>query len=335
MNIIEEVLSACVSSARAEPIKLRLNNGKFRTIPSQLNVMLLMPSGAGKTTLLTEANVENIVEINDYTYPAIIGTISKQGEVVPGYVMKAAGKCLWIDEFHSLASNSRRALLSLISHQKATRVLGFKAQRPFSTSRTYIKYSIRSNELKIKYARMSVLLSGIFAPHKKKKPLIDDFAFSSRFLPIKLSTTTDEIDDMDEGKRFFNVKETEFEGGQIFEDWVKFSRCYSASVKMLPKRLREFFSDKNEFYRRNKYNLARFVTWKNREESTVTDWEFIVPYIPFFMYSTVASTLTHSEFEVFTLSKEGLSQRKIASKLSVSEAFISKIISKLKGVGLS
>lgn len=333
MNIIEEVLSACVSSARSEPMVLKQGKHEYR-MHTQLHVMMTMPSGSFKSTILKSLPKKAIVEAQDYSYPAMIGSVSKHG-VVKGYIMKAAGKCLPIDEFHSLGYKPRKALLSITEDQRATRVFGFNSNIQEKKSSKYLKYRIIDNELHIDYIRCSILLAGIFAPHKKRKACIDDFAFSSRFLPINLQATFDEIDDIGLGKKkVFNVNYEPYTEAPVFESWEKFLRTYRVSVSNMPTKIRLFFSQNPEFYTRGRMLISRLFSWASRGNSVVDDWEKYIPYIPFFLYSTVASTLTYSEFEVYDRVCKDMKQHEIASELGVSEAHVSMTVKKLKGCGL-
>lgn len=333
MNIIEEVLSACISSARSEPMKLKQGKGYY-DLHTQLHVMMTMPSGSFKSTILKSLPKKAIVEAQDYTLPALVGSIGKQG-VVKGYIMKAAGKTLVVDEFHSLNHKSRRALLSVTEDQKATRVFGFRSDSRDSKTTRYLKYKIVDNELHINRIRCSVILSGIFAPHKKKKVSVDDKAFSSRFMPVNLRTCLDDIDDVVIGKkRIFNVKYTPYKEAPTFIDWVKFVKCYRETLEQMPPKIYDYFRANTEFYQRGRLLFSRLFSWASRNNSVVDDWEKYIPHIPFFMYSAVASTLTHSEFEVYDMVSRGIKPVKIANMLSCSESYVSQTIKQIRGLGL-
>lgn len=333
MNIIEEVLSACVSSARSEPMRLKEGNS-YHDLHTQLHVMMTMPSGSFKSTILKQIPGKAYVDCQDYTYPALIGSIGKQG-LVKGYIMKAAGKCLPIDEFHSLSWKSRKALLSITEDQKATRLFGFESNKQERKSGKFLRYRIEGNAIHIDYVRCSVLLSGIFAPHKRASRSVDDLAFSSRFLPVCLTATFEEMDDILTGKRkVFNIKYEPYFEAPTFEDWEKFVNCYREVINTMPEKTHMFFRSNPQFFLRGKLQISRLFSWASRGNSVVDDWEKYIPYIPFFMYSTVASTLTHSEFDVYNLKCKGLQQNEIATQLSISEAYVSWVFKKLKGVGL-
>ena len=334
MNIISEVLSACVSSAKADPMKLKLPSGKYFNVPGQVNVMLNMPSGAGKSTYVTEIEDKDFVKLIDFTMPALVGSIDDKGEIVPGYLIKAAGKVLWIDESHRVRSSAQSALLSVLERQWASRVLGRSVKRPTRFRRKYVKASTIDNEIKIDYVRLSVLMSGLFSPHKKKKASLDDYALSSRFLHLTLKATFDDLDNISLGKRYFQIKKDDYIETPSFEDFPKFVSAYREVVNNLPQKLNAFLLGKSEFYQREKLQISRFLGWASRGNSVVDDWEKYIPYIPFFIYSTVASTLTHSEFEIYNFLGDDMSQKEIATKLECTEAHVSNIVKKLRGVGL-
>jgi len=333
MKILEEVLSACVSSAKSEPIKLVEHKRDFM-LHSQLHVMMTMPSGSFKSTILKSIPKKTFVDIQDYTLPALVGSIGQNG-LVKGYVMKAAGKCLPVDEFHSLDEKARKALLSLTEDQKATRLFGYDSRMSEKKSGRYLKYRIDGNEIHIDYVRCSVLLSGIYAPHKRRDASPDDFAFSSRFLPVTLKPTFEELDDVMMGKRkILEIKYLPYSEAPVFEDFNKFVVAYRETIKNLPRRVCDFFLMNTEFYNRLKLHFAKFFAWKNRNNSTIEDWEKYLPYIPYFAYSTIASTLTFGEFEIYDLLCRGMKQQEIAEKLQCSKQYISKIVKNLRIIGL-
>jgi len=351
-DIISEVLSACISTGDSNPIKLKEGN-KYKEIHCQLHTMVTMPSGTFKSTVLKSIPEEYRVDIQEYTYPAMVGTIGRKGDVVKGYIMKAAGKCLVVDEFHSLGFKSRKALLSLTEDQKAVRTVGYNAASPHRASKSVTidnkKYNIlnactKDNEVRIDNVRCSVLLSGIIAPHKRhdydkngeRIPINpDDWAFSSRFMPVNIFFTMDEVDDVLLGKR--NITHPVYRacpGGHVFEDWETFVKCHNSIVKTQPELIRNFFEEHTEFYVRSKLHFARLFSWASGSNSTVVDWQRYIPYIPFFLQAAVTSTLTHSEYQVFNLLAQNFKQVEIAKELDVSEAFVSKICEKIRGLRL-
>jgi hypothetical protein len=334
MNILEEVLSACVSSARAEPMVLVEYGGKKYHLHTQLHAMITMPSGSFKSTILKSIPEKSYIDVQDYSLASFIGSIGERG-LVKGYVMKAAGKSLAIDEFHSLGERARKALLSITEDQRSTRLFGYSSYMKEKKSGKYLKYRILDNEIHIDYVRTSILLSGIVSPHKERFAGIDDFAFSSRFIPVTMKPDFTEIDDMLKGKiSSLGIRYNPYDEAPIFEDWMKFVDSYTGVIKSMPPKISDFFLTNTEFFVRQKLQFARFLAWVNRKNSTIVDWQKYVSYIPYFVYSAVTTTLSFNEFVIYNKLCEGLKQVDIANNLNVSEAYVSKIVNRLRDIGL-
>lgn len=330
-NIASDILSACVSSAKAGDIYL---HEPYKPAPhkvhGQLHAMLLMPPGGHKSSLLSNISDKYKHEGEKFTGPGILGTIKKSGDFVPGAVTYAAGKCLVIDEFHSLNDDALRGLLKLTEQQRYRLTLGWNVLRPAKYNRKYIKYIAKDNYLWIKHAKFSCLLSGIFARNKR----IDDQAFSSRFMPIKFDFNIDEAVSMALGKTYFDVNIKTYEEDIHFEDYEKFVRIYASMVKELPEKIKSKYCAFSGLFMRNVLQFSRLFSWASQGNSTIDDWERYIPFMPLLPYNCIASTLTLSEFEIYSMLKEEKKQREIAIKLNVSEAYISKVINRLRRLGL-
>lgn len=333
MGFIEDVLEACIGSARAEPLKL-VQKGKIRSVEhSQLNVMFLMPPASGKSTFLDTIRDDMVVRILDYSYPAMVGTIKKNGEVIPGYVTMAAGKAMLIDEFHSLPALSYRALLSLLEQQRTHRTLGYNVNMPFKKKTKYYKLVVKGNKIDIDNVRFSCLCSGLFARNKT----IDDMAFLSRFLPIRFNPSIDEAYDVLLGKRKRDIKPVFYHETPVFEEYEKFVKCHKSvvkSIKLTNPKLYSFLFVNFCLPIRDVLHFSRLFSYLNRNNSTIVDWEKYLSMIPFFLYNFAATSLTLTEFEVLEYYNLGMKSREIARQRAVSEPAISKIIKKLRGVGL-
>lgn len=334
MNIIEETLSACISTAKSEPIQT-LQKDRYVSFHSQLHGMLLMPSGSLKSTILGNINPKAYVKIHDYTYPSLLGSIGKTGNIIPGYVMQAAGKCLICDEFHSLDWKSRKALLSLTEDQQAIRVLGYSAANPTKTRNRYLICFTKANEIHYSFVRCTFLMSGIFAPHKRREASVDDRAFSSRFVPISLKPTLEDLDDIAIGKTIpLNIKWKPSPGGQKMDDWTKFVRSYRKCVDGMNPKIKTFFHENPEFYVRGRLHMLRLFSFSSNSNSIIADWEKYLSQIPFFLYSAVESTLSFSEYNIYTQLKNGMKAKEISEANSISEAYVSQTIKTLKTLGL-
>lgn len=330
MDIIKDVLEACVGTATAAPLKLK-EGSSYKEIPAQLHAMLLMPFGAGKSTMLGFLPKSMTTVVEDYSYPAMLGSISKQGQFIDGFIQQAAGKCLVIDEFHSLASKSRRAMLKLLEEQRYRRTLGYKiAVEPHPIDMPYMKMSACGNVISIDYVRFSCICSGIYAPRKR----IDDFAFLSRFLPIELKVDMNNIKELGLGRHSIEIKPKLMVETPVFEEYEKLWNIYFDIVKNLSPILYSFIEDKPGFLLRNCLQISRLAAYHSGSNSVVDDWERYIPYIPFFLQNYSKALLTLTEFKVMEMLKQGISASDIAQSKGISDAAVSKMATKLKGLGL-
>jgi len=265
----------------------------------------------------------------------MIGSIGEHGELCPVMVIEAAGKVFAVDEYHSMSYGMKKALLSIADGQWAERRLARSVQREFRKNTKYITYGIRGNRIYVSNIRMPILLSGITAPHKHAAAGIDDFALGSRFMQLSFSTDLDEMSGMLLGKKYFDIKVDYWDKSPVFEDYPKWIKAYTEAIKALNPKIRGFYELNSEFFTRGALHFSKVFSWASRGNSSIVDWEKYIPYIPVFAYNNVASSLTHSEFEIFMLIKDGMMQKDIARQLSVSEAFVSDVMKKLIGVGLA
>jgi hypothetical protein len=333
MGIIEDVLEACISSARAEPIRLRQGKKYYET-HAQLHVMMNMPLGSDKSSMVEAIDNKKkyIYESTDYTFPGIIGSISKNGMFKKGGVVLSAGKCLWIDEHHSLNNSSRRGLLKMLEQQRYGRDLGYDLVTNIKEKRKFYEINAYGGHFEIR-SRFSCLITGVFAPRKR----IDDKAWLTRFMPIVFDITPDDAYEMSMGKRPFNIRVNPYKETPVFEDYEKFWEVHKETFKVLAKnnpRLGAFLGANPAFLRRDILHFCRLFSWQSRGNSIVEDWEKYVPYIPLFLYNYATNSLTLTEFQVLKDLKGGLSVREIAIKRACSSSNISNILNKIRGIGL-
>jgi len=331
-NILNEVLEACISTAKADPIKLVERDGKIFTTRGQLHCMLLLPSGSGKTTGLMKfpgKMNKDYCEMTEYRLPGIVGTISKDGEFLAGAIQQAAGKPLIIDEFHNLPESGMKAMLKLLEGEIYSRALGFHAKRPSTNRKKYCYSHVKDGSMWVS-SRFSCICSGIFA----RKTRINDHAFLSRFMPIKLNLEINDAYDMSCGKQLFDLKSNPYVEQPLFVDYLKFVRVHKEIVENLPPKLHNFLSQNIAYLRRNIVDFSRIFSYHSRGNSVVDDWEKYTPYIPFFLYNYAASTLTLTEFEILESARTEKKQIEIAMSLGITEAYVSNTIKKLRGLGL-
>lgn len=332
-DIAGKIITASVSSANAPDIMLHQPyKPKPYRVHGQLHCMLLTPAGGGKSSIL-DAIPENMkFEGEKYTGPGILGTIKKDGEYVPGAVYHARGKCLIIDEFHSLHRDALRGLLKLTEQQKYRSTIAWNVQRDVRVNKRDFKALVKGNTMQIKYARFSCIVAGIYARNRT----VDDDAFLSRFMPIRFDFDINEAAKLSLGKQYMMIKPEPViytKDPVHFEDYERFVRIYLGIVKSLPKKLYENYVQKPAFFRRNLLHFARIFAFDSGGGS-IDDWEKYIPYMSIIPYNCIASTLTLTEYEIYSMIVKKMSQVKVAAELGVSQPYISKVDNKLKGLGL-
>lgn len=340
MRIVNEVLEACISSAKAKPMKLH-ERGKIKEIRGQLHVMLLMPFGGGKGTMIKEQIPDKLkFELKNYRLPGIVGTVTRDGELVYGAAVLSAGKCLVVDEAHEISRNGRQAMNSLLEGESFPRSLGFNLRRDVKDTRKRY-YSIKGKQgtgyFNVK-SQFSCLLAGIFA-HRKT---LSDEAFLSRFMPLNMGVSIDEAFKQLRGKETFSLKPRPFTEMPEFVDYLKFVDAYEESYKQLllmsgngnrgKKML--FKLHKIGYFKRNLGDFCRLCGYMNQGNSVVEDWEKYIPYIPLFMHNYFTSTLTLTEFEILDGLKRDMEQKEIAGMVACSENYVSLVKKKLRGYNL-
>ena len=332
MNIISEVLSACVSSAKAEPLKLdEGKHGMYRP-RGQFHVMLLMPFGSGKSSGLIGVKGKEVYNMGKANLPGIVGTIKKDGYYNPGAAELGAGKVWLHDECHNMTESGREAMLKLLEGEVASRNLGFKLRNKIKKNKKYFKLYANDGHMNVQ-SSFSCVSSGLFA-HRKR---MNDFAFISRYFPLKIRLTLREAFEASRGKKIFDVKPDYYTETPVFEDYLKFVDAYENIVLLLKdsnRKLYDFLSENYGYIRRNIVDFSRFFAWVSRGRGSVDDWEKYLGYIPVSLYNYATSTLTLTEFEILDEFQRQETGKEIASKVSVSENYVSDTLKKLRGLGL-
>ena len=133
MNIefLDAILSACFSLRKIK--RMIINQEEPYPMRPQLHCMIISPFGTGKTsvTRTIENKNKDIFLIDDFTKPAIQGSIGKDGDIVPSILIHFGGKVAIIDEWNNIDIYGQNALLGLLENQQINRGLGFKAKTPY------------------------------------------------------------------------------------------------------------------------------------------------------------------------------------------------------------
>lgn len=188
VEIISELISYSVASSPTTALKIVQKDGKVFTTRLSINILLLAPFGVGKSSFLRA--VEDVglgVKVDEYTLPAIVGTIKKSGEVVEGYVVRSAGKVLLIDEFQKCGKREKEALLSLMEDHEYTRTLGYQVAPPVKRQNHFYELIGEGN-----YFRLKVRNSFLIGTMAFKKRTIEDKALLSRSFPLIIHPTVED-----------------------------------------------------------------------------------------------------------------------------------------------
>lgn len=196
MSIINTLLNAVVESApQPEIITPHFN------LLSQFHLLIAMPFSTGKSTI-TKALPNAKISLN-YTLPSIVGTVTKEGDFVNSALKESVNGVFVMDEAHRLSPKSVDAMLSFLEQGYYSRNLGFKikdAGKEFGEEGTGFHVKIEENGFKI-WVRFSCLWLGerIYDFHKK--------AFLSRFFPLSILPTRDNIKTFMYGDSFLDFKQ--------------------------------------------------------------------------------------------------------------------------------
>ncbi len=195
LNYTNFVLEASSSSCLYQTNCLHQIDDDIKTLNitrGNINAMLIMPFGTGKTSSLHKnldsASLKKYVRTAyDITFPGLVGTITKDGEIVKGEAMSCGGKLLLIDECNMLSQQAKNAMLSLLEYPHLySRNLGYNIKKDVKEGKEYTKIFGKAGEGKINiYSKFSCITTAMTIA--KDTPI--DLGFFSRFIPIRMVPT--------------------------------------------------------------------------------------------------------------------------------------------------
>jgi hypothetical protein len=343
MGIIEEILEACASSARADRLILNQKKGLF-PVRAQLHVQLCLPFAGGKTTAIVALPKNRFHVLTEYTLPGMCGTIGKDGRPVMGEVIKCAGKCAGLDEFQKYSLKCKEALLNLLEQQFYNRNLGYASMAGISKSTKYYSVSLKAGDNTMRItSRFSCLTTSMIKPNvqaiaRSSAGLAEkttEYAFMSRFVPINLNLNLQDMYKVIRGEPVFEISRVhEYGSTPVFEDYLKMTYEHEKIANGLPF-LDNFEPDKFGFVSRNCLDVARLAAFSSRGAGSVTDWQKWLNYVPWMLWNYVSATLSLNEYKVLNwVVLDDLEQSEMAKRLEVSESYVSKTVSLLRGLGL-
>lgn len=205
---------------------------------AQVHPLIVSPFGTGKsgiTQVLKSQFSKDIFPIDNFTKPALEGSISKDGEPIPSILEKVRGKIMVIDEWNSVDDYGQQALLGILENQKLSRSLGFKVKIPYKSSKSkwgQIRMDKTHISGEIYFSCIAYAMEFPIGKEQTKKALL------SRFSPIFLQPSVDSIHALTRGEFDVNIKD--------YSDKIKIER-----FKLTTKLLKEL-NDEYENYTKKK-----------------------------------------------------------------------------------
>jgi len=326
------VLEASASSARFDSVVEHEGDSRYIT-RGVIHSMLVMPFGSGKTSLFV--SVKEAISAHDISFPGLIGTITKEGELIESEVMKAAGKILIIDEFQKLSIDVRNAMNSILEYPHVyTRTLGYRIRnRVVKRGKYYRVVAKRDSNMFEIYSRFSCIAGGMYVNTRKTISK----AWFSRFIPIRMHPSVDWYEKLSRGEKiiFINPKlrELKFE----FNNYLDFHSIYWDLIKSSD--ILKYFSARPEergYLVRCLQDLVRlsaFVASLDNSAEINDEYMVSLSVLPNILASYIFSDL--DEVDMCILNKwPNLNQTELASEFGLTQAAISTRIRVLKEEGL-
>jgi len=332
VDYINFILEASASSARFGVIKEKEGPKKYFITRGNIHAMLVMPFGSGKTSSFLD--IENAVYAYDITFPGLIGTITKDGEVVESSLMKAGGKVLVIDEFQLLDETTKNAMNSLLEYPHTySRNLGYRVKVPVKKRSKYYSIEAKGNELRV-YAKFSCIAGGMYV---NKKSTISK-AWLSRFIPLRFTPTLDYYEKLSKGEKTIKINPRIVETDFYFPNYLDFHKLYWDTFKSLP--IKEYFvkhPDESGYIVRCLQDIVRLscfiASLDNRETVKKEDYELALRFLPNILLSYLYSGL--DEIDIFILNNiHTMKQSEIAERLGMTPSAVSIRIATLKKMGV-
>lgn len=337
LDYIKFMLQASASSTKFGVVDLHQINNSIFSIRGNINCMLISPFGAGKTTQIFDMEGVEIERGNNLSMPGLVGTISREGQLIKGSCMRAGGKLLIIDEAQSIPRSVMDAMNALLEppHQY-TRALGFKMMMPVKEPKSQRgNFWIRGEENQF---TMKSKFSCIASSMRVKLRSTIEYAFFSRFIPARMRLDRDYVKKMLSGGSVHSIKVTNFKGDFIFKDYLQFKDYYFDRFdKSHWARVFDANDEKYGHVIRNVGDLCRLAAFMAARRGTnyvsFEDAKKIADkFFDQIFYNIMMGPLKHNEYNVLNLI--GKTQEEIAEELNTTQQNISRIMLGLRRKGL-
>ena len=185
-RFLEEIFLASIESAGVRGRLL------LPGLPSQrpsLNAMLMAAYSSGKSTIMQGISEKLINICDDATFPGVVGTITRDGQLLKGAAAMSGGKVLAIDEAQRLSMETVEALKGLVENGRTLRALGYGIEGQLRTYRSKhfsMKPLPTRNGFVVNWQGAMWLMGEYVPPHFRG-------GWLSRFINLSFSTEKEDI----------------------------------------------------------------------------------------------------------------------------------------------
>jgi hypothetical protein len=330
LDYLKFILQASASSTKFGIIPLHEENNITHIIRGNLNALLIAPFGSGKTSTICKINNIDIINGNDLTFPGLIGTISKNGEFLPGSCWDASGKLLLMDETQNISLKVKDAMNSILEypHCYSRKMGNVKILSPIKMKKGYSSIRAELNTFKV-YAKFSCICSSMRIDLRFDV----ERAWFSRFVPIRIQPEIRAIYRMLKGLNSFEINALDFKGDFTFPDYLKFvdyherrleNSHWNKVFELRPDDVGYIGRDVGDFIRMGAFMAAL------QESHEILFEDVKKTFDKFFdtkMYNTMIGPLSTHEY--FVLNNYEKTEEELAEILGVTQQDISLIIKSL------
>lgn len=337
-NLIHTFIRAMVESSNQLPFTVKHRNGTEHTIISPIHLLFVFPFGTGKSSLASK--IPNSTLSLNHTEPSIIGSISREGNLVKSDLINAANGVYVMDEAHRLSKKAIDAMLSLLEDGYYSRSLGF-ALKSMVNEGSFEKngWEITTGKSLNKIGIRVRFACGAFC---EKITSVMQGAFLSRFAIFTIKMEEDDLFKLMKGEGILKVGEIakkypKLKKQIIFDTYDDFVEEYRRVVK--DNQLGLIFKDEEMGYLvRAGAHLAKlsvhFARMKGNDRVTEVEYKKALKFAPLLIRNLKESFLTPNLYKIYDMYfLNGMKQADIAFQLGVSRAAICKNVKLLKQNG--
>jgi hypothetical protein len=334
MDYMYLCLEACATSCQFDRIILPERTMKY-PLRANLNVFLKLPMGAGKTTSLMA--IPNAVYTNRLTFPALVGTINKEGNWVEGELIRSAGKVLILDEFYNIPIEVKQVLNQVLDRRPYSRTLGFEVRNTVRKRGRFLKLTVKKNRIDLD-VRLSCIASSTFLARDftDSEQGTVSLAYSTRFLIINFRPSVEYYENLTKGETCFKINPKPEPKSFLFKDFLRAHSYYWENIKQKPYfRYFQIYSSEMGFLARlllDWVRLSAFLTHLEGKRRISFDTFKLLfdKFIDFGVWNYLSTGMSERDYTILTLHKRGLTSSDIANYLRVSERTVDRRLSALR-----